>query len=192
MRSEDAALRVLELIERLGRVVSGENWGDGLNPTQRAALAYLARANRFSRRPSAVAAYLAATKGTVSQTLQALERKGFAQRIAAESDGRAAYYQPTAEGLRALEGRRASLVALETMQEASLALLASELDEALRAMLAARGGRAFGVCRSCCHFQERSPEGAPHRCALLGAPLSAEDSLKICWEHEPSRAHPQG
>ena len=186
MRTENAAARALELMERLGRIVAGDNWAEGLNPTQRAALSYLARANRFSRRPSAVAEYLAATKGTVSQTLQALERKGFAERKASETDGRAARYDPTPSGLRALKGRRASLAALEAMDRRQIDHLTSSLEAAIGGLLAARGGRAFGVCRSCRHFQRAAPDGDPHRCGLLHVPMTAGDAEKICVEHEES------
>jgi len=67
---------IRELIERLARVSAADEWADDLNPTQKAALAYLARANQYSRSPSQVAEFLAATRGTVSQTLKALARKG--------------------------------------------------------------------------------------------------------------------
>ena len=70
------ALRAASLIDRLGRLMrSGEHAGD-LNPAQWEALRYLARANRFSRTPAALAQYLGSTRGTVSQTLIALEDHG--------------------------------------------------------------------------------------------------------------------
>jgi predicted transcriptional regulator len=66
------AIEAAHLIDRLERLTrAGE--GLGLNPAQWEALRFLARANRFSRSPAAVADYLASTRGTVSQTLIALE-----------------------------------------------------------------------------------------------------------------------
>ena len=65
-----------DLLDRLARLHLASRRDDALNPAQAAALDYLARANRFSRMPSAVADYLAATRGTVSQTLKALAAKG--------------------------------------------------------------------------------------------------------------------
>ncbi|HIP78057.1 MAG TPA: MarR family transcriptional regulator, partial [Kiloniellaceae bacterium] len=56
------------LLERLARVLQNEAHSEGLKPTQWEALRYLSRANRFSRTPSGVTAYLGMTKGTVSQT----------------------------------------------------------------------------------------------------------------------------
>ena len=64
-------------LERLARVMRAREHEGGLNPAQWEALRFLARANRFSDSPMALTRYLGATKGTISQTLMALERKGF-------------------------------------------------------------------------------------------------------------------
>ena len=64
-------------LERLTRLMrAGEHEG-GLNPAQWEALRYLSRANRFSNSPIALTRFLGSTKGTISQTIKALERKGF-------------------------------------------------------------------------------------------------------------------
>lgn len=72
MRSVDD---ILILLERIGRVLQNDGHSEGLKPTQWEALRYFARANRFSRSPSALTAYLGMTKGTVSQTVGALEKR---------------------------------------------------------------------------------------------------------------------
>ena len=64
-------------LERLARVMRAREHEDGLNPAQWEALRFLTRANRFSNSPGALTRYLGATKGTISQTVMALERKGF-------------------------------------------------------------------------------------------------------------------
>ena len=64
-------------LERLTRLMrAGEHEG-GLNPAQWEALRYLSRANRFSNSPIALTRFLGSTKGTISQTIKALERKGY-------------------------------------------------------------------------------------------------------------------
>ena len=87
-----------ELILRLARLELAGAWQDDLNPAQRAALAYLARANRFSRAPSQVADYLGTTRGTVSQTLKALDSKGHIAAEAAPGDRRSIRYRVTDRG----------------------------------------------------------------------------------------------
>ena len=64
-------------LERLARIMRAREHEGGLNPAQWEALRYLSRANRFSDSPGALTRYLGATKGTISQTLMALERKHF-------------------------------------------------------------------------------------------------------------------
>lgn len=50
---------------------------------------YFARANRFTRSSSALTDYLGLTKGTVSQTINAVERKGLVKKTAVVGDARA-------------------------------------------------------------------------------------------------------
>ncbi|MEE8171570.1 MAG: MarR family transcriptional regulator, partial [Alphaproteobacteria bacterium] len=74
-------LRVSELIDRVGRVTRGLQFVNGLSPAQWEALRFIARANRYSSNPTALAKFLGSTKGTVSQTLISLEKKGYVQRL---------------------------------------------------------------------------------------------------------------
>ena len=67
-------------LERLARLLRSSEQIEGLYPVQWEALRYLQRANRFSRSPGALADFLGATRGTVSQSLIALERKGLIAR----------------------------------------------------------------------------------------------------------------
>ena len=61
--------RIAALVDRLGRMAHGMQYASGLNPAQWEALRFIARANRYSRSPGAIARYLGTTRGTVSQTL---------------------------------------------------------------------------------------------------------------------------
>ncbi len=176
------------LLERLSRILQNEGHAGGLKPTQWEVLRYLARANRFSRSPSAVTAYLGMTKGTVSQTLNALERKGLIRKKSDPADLRNLRLELTARGA-ALLGRDP----LDGLTTAAGRLTASErrhlsdgLEKTLRAALRRRGGRPFGVCKTCRFFEKNAKDGAPHRCGLLEVPLSAEDGEKICVEQEPA------
>src|SRR3546814_7076019 len=60
------AQRVIVLLDRLSRLTRELQFVDGLNPAQWEALRFLATANKYSRSPTALAEYLGATKGTVS------------------------------------------------------------------------------------------------------------------------------
>ena len=87
-----------ELIDRVGRATRAIQFSCGLNPAQWEALRYIAHANRYSRNPSALANFLGATKGTISQTLIALEVKGHLRRVRGAHDRRAVRLELTASG----------------------------------------------------------------------------------------------
>lgn len=83
-----AAYDIASLIERLVRLLRSEEFDSGLIPAQWEALRYLARCNRFSDSPAALAAYMGSTRGTVSQTVRALERKGLVEKTPRQGEGR--------------------------------------------------------------------------------------------------------
>lgn len=176
-----AAWRAAHLVERLGRVLRAADFEGGLNPAQREALRYLARANRFSRSPAALADYFGSSRGTVSQTLIALEDKGLIEKTRSEKDARVVALALTDAGRAALQSDGEALLARDLDQTGEAAAIAAALEAALRTAIARRGGKPFGVCKTC-KFFERS--GAARRCALLDEPLSAQDAEAICAEME--------
>lgn len=186
------ALEAAHLIDRLERLARMGEASDRLNPAQWEALRYLARANRFSRTPAALANYLASTRGTVSRTLASLESKGYVSRSPNARDGRSVDLALTPEAAKALA--RDPLLALaediERAMGADAASLVGGLRRTLVQALARNGGRAFGACFTCRHFRPgvRPTNHMPHHCALLDAPLSDADSRAICAEQEPAAA----
>ena len=174
-------------LERLARVMRAREHEDGLNPAQREALRYLARANRFSNTPGALTRYLGATKGTISQTVMALERKGLiakaardarkAVRLTLTETGRETLANDPWFGLEAAVGELSGKTR-RRMQRGIEELLTREVK---------RGGLAsFGICSSCRYFRERGRDGdakGPHLCMLFEDSLSHEDSSRICIEH---------
>lgn len=177
---------IVILIERLARVLHSEAHADGLKPTQWEALRYLSRANRFSRTPSALTAYLGMTKGTVSQTLNALERKGLIEKSTDAADKRQVSVALTRAGGRRLKNDPVALI-LKSASKLSVGereSLAKTLEFLLKDMLRQREGRAFGACKTCRYFEKNAKGGAPHRCGLLEVALSPADSTHICVEHE--------
>lgn len=179
----DATEQIRALVNRLARLDASETWGDDLNPAQIAALDYLARANRFSRAPSHVAEYCGTTRGTMSQTLKALERKGHLSETRSESDRRSISYSLTPSG-RAIAARgNAMSRAIGSLEAAGQQALRDGLAAVLTARLAAHGGRAFGICQSCAHHR-KTDDGA--YCALLSLPLAPAEVTQICNEHVPA------
>ena len=162
------------LLDRMARLMQAGAWARGLNPAQASALAYLARANRFSRSPSHVADYLGTTRGTASQTLQALARKGLVQADPSWADRRSVSYRVTAQG-RSADETEALPPGLSSPEQATLDHLLERMARGLTA-----GGRSFGLCASCTYHR---PGPA---CALMQIALAPEEAHQLCHEHQPA------
>ena len=175
------------LLERLGRLLQNDAHRHGLKPTQWEALRYLGRANRFSRSPGAVTTYLGMTKGTVSQTLTALERKGFIRKVPVPKDRRNVRLELTRQGRALL--KKDPLMDLEQAARSLPAKEQGVLGSGLRTLLGkareSHGGKPFGACRSCRFFRADDADGRPHRCGLLDETLSEADSELVCVEQAP-------
>lgn len=175
------------LIERLGRLLSSEEHAAGLQPVQWAVLRYLDRANRFSRTAAAVTAYLGHTKGTVSQTLQALEAKGLVKKQVDGRDRRVNRLELTPQGEQQLKSDPLADPAwsLSGLSDQGAKTVTRGLEQLLVARLDAQDRRPFGQCRDCVYFGREHPEGRPHYCQLLKAQLSNVDAAAICYEQQP-------
>jgi MarR family transcriptional regulator, organic hydroperoxide resistance regulator len=148
----------------------------GLKRVQLRVLHYLARANRYSNTPKGVAAYFGLTKGTVSQTLRALQRKNLVRREADSADGRVVRLFLTDAG-RAVAGSTYPVRWVASVDPG----LGPPLAELVRELQRTRGGRSFGECRTC--RRHRQLGAAEAVCGLTGERLSAEDAAGICLEH---------
>jgi DNA-binding MarR family transcriptional regulator len=187
----ETARTLLELFGCLARLIHGEARGRalaaGLQPVHLTALAYLRDANRYSNTPQALAEFLGSTKGTVSQSLLVLYRKGLVEREADARDGRVVRLRLSAAGERLLTeaGFAAQwTAAVESLPSKNAEIASRALSSVLRALQRSQGGRTFGVCATCAHFTRQGPRS--FRCGLTGEPLTKTDSTKICREHTPA------
>ncbi|MGE7992997.1 MarR family winged helix-turn-helix transcriptional regulator [Pseudomonas sp. NPDC089554] len=158
-----------------------------LQPIQLSALMYLARCNRYSNTPLAVTDYLGLTKGTVSQSLKALEAKGLLVKTQDAHDRRSVHLQLT-------DSARALLDALlpPSFLADGLARMGEQgeqlqglLGELLTQVQRSSDVPGFGLCATC-RFH-RTVDGQPF-CGLTQEPLDAGDAALICREHQPPKA----
>lgn len=177
----DTDLYIRELINRLARLDAASAWGGDLNPTQRAVLSYLARANRFSRSPSHVAEYLGTTRGTISQSLKSLLQKGYVSEFRSTQDKRAISFALTQKGKAIADAGSSLDRSLSGLDDAKKQVLQSALTDVLKHLVRQNDGRAFGVCKTCIHFKPSKPGGF---CTLLSEPLAPEETSLICHEQE--------
>jgi DNA-binding MarR family transcriptional regulator len=173
------------LLSRLARVVAAEGYVQGLKPVQLQVLRYLGLANRFSRTPRALTEWLGQTKGTVSQTIASLERRGLVSRSGDPADRRIVRLDLTEKGHAALDtAGDASATLMAYLDAEQRAVFETLIARMLKMHLAAHGQRAMGLCRACRHFKKDAPGGGQHRCALLNVPLDDRDAASVCIEQE--------
>ena len=170
------------LITRLARLEAADGWTGDLNPAQRVALDYLAKANRFSRSPSHVADFLGSTRGTTSQTLKALVRKGYVAEEPATADKRSISYELTDTGREVTSQHSLLRSSLDGLPDREVTRLAETLQNVLGAATRQNGSKPFGICRTCRHF--RAQNGGGH-CKLLQVALHPHEINQICHEQVP-------
>ncbi|MBX2799310.1 MAG: MarR family winged helix-turn-helix transcriptional regulator [Myxococcales bacterium] len=181
-------------IERIASLLRAESRTHaaelGLHPVQLDALAYLASCNRYSDTPAAVAEFLGATRGTVSQTVSALVRKGLVHKRKDSVDGRVVHCELTAAGRQALRDRPSGPVhgALRALRTSDAEQLMQLLTSVLRRAQQVSGGRTFGQCATC-RFLQRTPAGL--HCGVTEEPLSEGDTQLLCREHQEEDGDPQ-
>lgn len=175
------SIHLREMINRLARLDTAVGWEGDLNPTQRTALIYLARANRFSRSPSNLSDYLGTTRGTTSQSLKSLLKKGYVREHRSEEDKRVITYELTQKGQEVAEQVTPLERAVRALRPEDKVGLQAVLTEALRTLLLEREGPSFGLCRDCIHHKrgETGPE-----CLLLAVALTELEADQICCEQE--------
>lgn len=172
------------LLERLGALfhqsVREEAAQHGLLPIHLQVLNYLAQANRYSDIPIAIAEYFGITRGTVSQTVAVLQRKGLLTKVPDERHGKRVHLRLTAAGEAILKRGWAERVE-HALKELPVepAVLEDSLRHLLTALQRIHGQRAFGTCRQCAHFLSGS---AGTYCGLTKEPLTSEQAARICRE----------
>jgi DNA-binding MarR family transcriptional regulator/ribosomal protein S14 len=172
------------LLERLGALVHQSVRDDaarhGLLPIHVLVLGYLARANRYSDLPIAIAEYFGITRGTVSQSLAVLEDKGLLLKEPDGRHGKRIHLRLTRAGRAVLNDSWTQRIERElTLPPSNAAALEESLRGVLMTLQRLNGQRPFGVCRQCAHFLCESRSA---RCGLTGEPLATEQTLKICRE----------
>lgn len=172
------------LLERLGALIQQSLRDDaarhGLLPIQLQVLHYLARANRYSDMPIAVAEFFGVTRGTVSQTIGVLERKGLLVKSRDPKLGRRIRLELTARAERIVADSWTGRVegALEESASAGTTIEVV-LRDVLIALQRLNGQSAFGICHECAHFL-REANGA--RCGLTRERLAEKQTFRICRE----------
>jgi len=186
-------LETFKLIERISSLLRSEERKKyaaiGLQPIHGQVLEYLSKCNKYSNTHASVAEYFGLTKGTVSQTIQILERKRFLEKNTDQIDGRVVHLSLSEAGRDLIE----ELKPLDIFKRAEIKVSRHEFDgleNALQTTLGllqkANQTKTFGVCQSCRQF---SVEAHHYLCGLTEEALDRSDTDKICRDHIPN-PHP--
>jgi len=184
-RLDKNPLVLLELVERLGNLMRTELRKSGadesLQPVHLQALTYISKANRYSNTPQALADYLGLTKGTVSQTLLLLDRRGLIERFEDDVDRRVVRLRLSSAGERLLDESQPALAwqnATRNISPNRIRNATSALREALMTLQDDNEGTTFGACPTCTWCQKLSQR--IYRCGRMGDRLSGPETRKIC------------
>ncbi len=183
---------VAELVARLGRLVYGDGFAEGLTPAQWTALRYFSRANRFSRTVSAFAEFHATTRGTASQTVKSLVENGYLHRERSTRDRRSVRFDLTrrARTLLARDPFENLVAAAGNLSNTSRQVMGHGLDCMLRAIAEHHGKKAFGTCLNCRYLStgvccQENPTG--RQCELLGEALTEPETEQLCVNFSAAR-----
>ena len=186
---------IAELVFHLGRIASGEGLVEGLTAAQWAALRYFVQANRFSRTPSAFAAFHGTTRGTASQTIKGLETQGYLTRVRSEGDRRSVQLVLTeqAKGILANDPFESLVRAAESLSPSVQGNFAIALQRMLGQVAQERGKQPFGTCTSCQHLEGDScsrKEQVTYVCGFTSEPLRMDELDGVCINFIPGKAIP--
>ena len=129
--------------------------------------------------------YLGQTKGTVSQTLKVLEKKGFLTKVADDNDKRVIHLKVSRMGDKLLQKfipSRQFVDACEQLSEQSQTKIVACLKELLQTTQRTNGMKTFGVCHTCRYNQKK--KNKHYFCKLTQEPLSSDEIQLICREHQ--------
>ena len=179
---------VFDLIERIAALIRSEERKKctvvGLQTVHLQALNYLSRCNKYSDTPAALTNYLGMTRGTVSQSLSLLEKKGYIKKTANINDRRVIHLELLPEGKTILEQAQPAelFIKAAAMMEKKGDIINYETAFAnmLTALQKANQSQSFGICKTCHYFTTMDDS---FLCGLTKEQLSESDSEKICQEH---------
>jgi DNA-binding MarR family transcriptional regulator len=166
----------------------------GLRDREWKALRFLARANRFSKSPTAVADYLGTTRATATQIIKTLEDKSYVVREPAPRDKRSVMLCVTPEGNKLLAQHdpiSGMANAIATLGAEDRLKLRNALNEILNRIDAPRAESTAGRCSDCI-FLRRGADARPgrtradtdFRCRLYRTQLAAHETELLCTSFE--------
>ncbi|WP_428095685.1 MarR family winged helix-turn-helix transcriptional regulator [Candidatus Thioglobus sp.] len=180
---------IYDYVERLNNLLRADSRqaiaAHGLQPVQLEVLHYLSTCNHYSDTPMAVTEYLGQTKGTVSQTIKVLEKKGLIRKYSDKNDKRIYHLKVSATGKNLLIKTIPTAMfanACEVLPDKKKLEILDSLKQLLTTVLQINNIKTFGVCHTCRYNGKTKDDG--YFCNLVQQPLTVNDVDLICREHK--------
>lgn len=185
-----AAREAVDLLVQAGTIWHFDGTQQGLRDRDWMVLRFLARANRFSRTPSALAQFVGVTRATASQMLKDLEGRGYVERRRSPQDKRSVTLAVTPQGKRILAGDP-----IKPLVNAILALElgANNFRDILRRVLdsldSAQHSHHADTCKDCIFLAGKTPElpgnmQAEFTCRFFRAAITKDEIDLLCLNFE--------
>jgi DNA-binding MarR family transcriptional regulator len=195
-----SARETAELLVQIGRRLQAEGYDGELSPAQWMALRFFARANQFSRNPSAFAGFQATTRGTATQTIKSLEAGGYLVRQPSKADRRSVSLRLTSKGKKALARDPFEVLvrAVDSLDAKERTAMRLALHQVLSTLATSGAHRQIGICQDCTHFGREMrcnpPSTGPSagECLLLGVQILPSDVGLLCVHFQPMNGRRDG
>lgn len=178
--------RIAELLVHLGRAARAGEGRCDLTQAQWGCLRFVARANASTRTPSGFAAYQATTRGTASQIIKSLERRGLICRAPSATDRRSVVFDLTEAGqaMLAHDPMHDIVGLIRRIEPAESRRFLRTLSHLVVALAGLRAAPPFGSCTDCNHF---SPMPGGGYCGCMAAVMAAEETTRLCASFDPAQ-----
>jgi DNA-binding MarR family transcriptional regulator len=194
-----AARETAELLVQVGRLVQAEGYDGELSPAQWMALRFFARANLFSRNPSAFAEFQATTRGTATQTIKSLEAGGYLVRQPSKVDKRSVSLRLTSKGKTTLARDPFEILVrvVDSLDVKERAAMRRALRQVVSTLATNGAHREIGVCQDCTYFGREKSGNLPStslrtaECLLLGVQIPPEDEGLLCVHFSANERAPR-
>jgi DNA-binding MarR family transcriptional regulator len=194
--SEPVQRRLVNGLVKISLAARHRAWQEaveqGLTPTQGQALTLLRVRGETGMRLTELAAALAITPATTSETVDTLVTKGLVNKARAADDGRAVQITLTEQGQRAADNAAGwsdfLLTAIDALSPAEQEVFLRGVIKMIRT-LQERGEIPISrMCVTCQFFRpNRHPSLThPHHCAYVDAPFGDRHLRLECGEHVPA------
>lgn len=189
--AEGLPSRIATGLHKIGLAMKQQAWvqanEEGLSATQGQILAALVGHGPLTG--SELSDRLGLTLPTISESARVLVDKGLVEKRPDPRHPRASLIAPTkkgsAAGARARSWPEFMATAVETLAPEEQRAFYSGVVKMIRGLQEEGLIPISGMCVTCTHFRPHQRRGAtPHHCALIDAPLRAEELRLECPDHE--------